>query len=187
MSSLSSERGRPPSPGSRSEEALNLLGSWGATADPLSRRGRSSRTVPRSRPEETATDTVATRRRRRSAAGTRDRRTRRSGPRSCPSSPRSSRRPSRRSGQKRNVRSAPSSETRTYSVYRPLTSSHSFGHRACSPNALPVRRWAGEAVTHRDPTRVARRRHPEPAATACRLACLHATDTSRRASLFGLG
>jgi hypothetical protein len=45
------------------------------------------------------------------------------------------------SGQKRNVRSSPASEMRTYSVYRPVTATRSFGQRACIPKALPVRRW----------------------------------------------
>src|ERR671931_264589 len=45
------------------------------------------------------------------------------------------------SGQKRNVRSSPSSEMRTYSVERPATRTRSAGNRAWIPNALPVRRW----------------------------------------------
>src|SRR5919197_64707 len=45
------------------------------------------------------------------------------------------------SGQKRNVRSSPSSEIRTYSVERPATRTRSAGNRAWIPNALPVRRW----------------------------------------------
>src|SRR5439155_7563940 len=45
------------------------------------------------------------------------------------------------SGQKRNVRSSPSSDVRTYSVERPTTRTRSDGNRACIPKALPVRRW----------------------------------------------
>src|SRR5919198_4058631 len=45
------------------------------------------------------------------------------------------------SGQKRNVRSSPSSDVRTYSVERPATRTRSAGNRAWIPNALPVRRW----------------------------------------------
>src|SRR5919198_102574 len=45
------------------------------------------------------------------------------------------------SGQKRNVRSSPSSDVRTYSVERPATPPRWPGNRAWFPNALPVRRW----------------------------------------------
>ena len=44
------------------------------------------------------------------------------------------------SGQKQETRSSPSSEIRTYSLYLPSVYTWSASNRACTPNALPVRR-----------------------------------------------